>query len=115
MKKVLFIDELVIMARLGLHDFEKEHVQPVLIDLEVGFLSVGQGLKNTQNYSYIGELIQKHMKTRDYDLVEDLAEDVWRLLSEAQVDVLRLKATKLNPPCYESRVKIEKVSCVISR
>lgn len=115
MKKVLFIDELVIMARLGLHDFEKEHVQPVLMDLEVNCKSEREKLKNTQNYSYIGELIQKYVKNRNYDLVEDLAEDIWDLLNENQVDAVRLKVTKLNPPCYESRVKIEKVSCVISQ
>ena len=115
MKKTLVIEALVIMARLGLHDFEKKHVQPVLMDLEIACKSTGQALEKSQDYSYIGHLIQSHVKAKDYDLVESLSEDVWEVLLINQVWVNRLKVTKLNPPCYQSRVKIERVSHVISR
>lgn len=115
MKKTLEIGQLVVMTKLGLHEFEKKHVQAVLMDLEIDCKKDQKSLDKLQDYSFIGHLIQTHVNAYDYDLVEALADDVWALLERNNVNVRVLKVTKLNPPCYESRVKIDKVTCVISR
>ena len=113
MQRTLCIENLTLMLRLGFHEFETELPQGVSVDLQVNLAGEVE-LGPTTDYSQISKLLQDQLQDKVFSLIENLADSMWRLLKDNQIQVTHLKVSKINPPCYTSGVTIDKVSCVIS-
>lgn len=112
MQKTLEIESLMLMVRLGVHDFETELPQGVTVDIHLQ-VAPGSDLVAAGDYSKIGHFLQGKVQDRTFHLVESLAEYIWYQLQENETAVTYLKVNKTNPPCLTSGVTIDRVACVI--
>jgi len=100
-KKVL-IKELILNIKLGYFDFEKEKPQKVKFSLEANYKDKkptnDKDLKSIVNYDKLVRLIKKLVKSRHYNFLETLAEDIFdELFKDKRIDkiVKKLKNLKL--------------------
>ena len=113
-KKVL-IKELILNLKLGYYDFEKEKPQKVKFSLEIDYKdkkpSNDKDLKSIVNYSKVVRLIKKLVKTKHYNFLETLAEDVFdELFKDKRIEKINLKIEKLEimKDCSSVGIQISK-------
>lgn len=95
----VFIDRLDIATVIGIHAFEQQGPQPLLLSLEVGFdnrNAAGSGrIEDTIDYSAMAERLRAHAQGQDWRLIETLAESSAELLrKEFAVHWLSLRIDK---------------------
>ena len=113
-KKVL-IKELILNIKLGYFDFEKEKPQKVKFSLEVNYKDKkptnDKDLKSIVNYDKLVRLIKKLVKSRHYNFLETLAEDIFdELFKDKRIDKIVLKIEKLEiiKDCSSVGIQISK-------
>jgi len=113
-KKVL-IKELILNIKLGYFDFEKETPQKVKFSLEVNYKDKkptnDKDLKSIVNYDKIVKLIKKLVKSKHYNFLETLAEDIFNeLFKDRRIDKIILKIEKLEiiKDCSSVGIQISK-------
>ena len=94
-KKVL-IKELILNIKLGYFDFEKEKPQKVKFSLEANYKDKkptnDKDLKSIVNYDKLVRLIKKLVKSKHYNFLETLAEDIFdELFKDKRIDKIVLK------------------------
>ena len=110
-KKVL-IKELILNLRLGYYDFEKEKPQKVKFGLEVDYRDKkptnDEDIKSIVNYDKIVKLISKLVKSKHYNFLETLAEDVFdELFKDRRIGKIMLQIEKLEILKHCSSVGIQ--------
>jgi dihydroneopterin aldolase len=110
----IFIRRLQINARIGVYDWEKAALQPVVIDLEFGLASelachtdrIGDAI----DYSAVVERMRQLATARHYELVEAMAETMaMTVQQEFGVPWLNLTLSKLAPfPGAEVGIVVER-------
>jgi 7,8-dihydroneopterin aldolase/epimerase/oxygenase len=109
-----FIRRLYLDAKLGLCEWERVGLQPVVIDMEfqlpTGISCLTDRLEHTIDHRTVVERIRAFVHGRHYDLVEALAEGIARLMqSQFGVTWLALSVTKHRPfPSTEVGISIER-------
>ncbi len=113
-KKVL-IKELILNIKLGYFDFEKEKPQKVKFSLEANYKDKkptnDKDLKSIVNYDKLVRLIKKLVKSRHYNFLETLAEDIFdELFKDKRIDKIVLKIEKLEiiKDCSSVGIQISK-------
>ena len=113
-KKVL-VKELILNIKLGYFDFEKETPQKVKFSLEVNYKDKkptnDKDLKSIVNYDKIVKLIKKLVKSKHYNFLETLAEDIFNeLFKDRRIDKIILKIEKLEiiKDCSSVGIQISK-------
>lgn len=98
----VFVRNLQLDARIGVYDWEKAQLQPLVVDLE--FEPASQlachtdRLDDTIDYGEVVSRLRELVVERHYELVEALAEAMAMLLQrDFMVSWLRLTLTKLAP------------------
>ncbi len=86
---------------IGIHDYEREHRQTVLVDLELGYdiraAAAAEDIALTLDYQAISERLCDFIRSSEFLLVETLAERCAALIREEfAVPWLRLRLAK---PC----------------
>jgi dihydroneopterin aldolase len=110
----IFIRRLQIDARIGVYDWEKAALQPVVIDLEFGLASElachTDRLGDAIDYSAVVERLRQVATTRHYELVEAMAETMAMTVhQEFGVPWLNLTLSKLAPfPGAEVGIVVER-------
>jgi len=89
----IHIEALTFEVIIGLLDFEREHPQQVIIDMELDYHYTHQCFIN---YADIVVLIEKELNTKKYILLEEALEGVHTLLMThyPSIERLQLKITK---------------------
>ncbi len=89
----IHIDALQFDVIIGLLDFERERPQRVIIDLEASYDYSNQ---NFVNYADIASLIQKELKEKRYELLEESLLGLKNILftTYPQLKTLKLKIAK---------------------
>ena len=98
----LFVRRLRLDARLGVYDWEKAELQPLLVDLEFEPASMlachTDRLDDTVDYAAVVARLRQIVTDRHFDLVENLANEIALMLHrEFGVLSLRLVLSKLAP------------------
>ena len=113
-KKVL-IKELILNLKLGYYDFEKQKPQKVKFSLEANYRDKkptnDKDLKSIVNYDKIVKLIKKLVKSKHYNFLETLAEDIFNeLFKDRRIDKIILKIEKLEiiKDCSSVGIQISK-------
>jgi dihydroneopterin aldolase len=113
-KKVL-IKELILNLKLGYYDFEKAKPQRVKFSLEANYEDKkptnDKDLKSIVNYSKLVKLIKKLVKSKHYNFLETLAEDVFdELFKDKRIDKISLQIEKLEimKDCSSVGIQISK-------
>ncbi len=104
-RATLTIQSLRIWVHLGCTDAEREHPQPVDIDIAIYFPSPPLGcrsdeLKDTICYAHIVDIVKKILEPSSFKLVEHLAQAIINALRRviAADHKIKVTITKLKPP-----------------
>ena len=96
---IIYLHGLQIETIIGVHDWERQIKQTVVLDLDMGF-DVARGaatdrLEDTLNYKAVAKRVIAFVQQADFQLVETLAESIARLVREEfNVAWLRLRVNK---------------------
>ncbi|MCW8930192.1 MAG: dihydroneopterin aldolase [Gammaproteobacteria bacterium] len=96
---IVFISQLKLDTMIGIHDWEREKAQPIILDIDIG-CSISSAVESDQiehciDYFSVCERIKTLAKTHQYQLVESFAEEVSRIiLQEFMAQWVRVKLNK---------------------
>ena len=99
----VFIRDLVLPARIGIHDHERAQAQPVIINVDASVEEAVEGADTTTTgtiadvvcYETLTKQIKEVLAGGHTDLVEVLAEEIAdRLLADARIIRLRIRLEK---------------------
>ena len=99
----VFIRDLVLPARIGIHDHERERAQPVIINVDASVEEAVEGAGATTMgtiadvvcYETLTKQIKQVLEGGHIDLVEVLAEEIAaRLLTDSRIIRLRVRLEK---------------------
>ena len=111
-EKKILIKELTLDLKLGYYDFEKEKTQKVKFSLEIDYEDKkptnDEDIKSIVNYDKIVNLISKLVKSKHYNFLETLAEDVFdELFKDRRIGRIMLQIEKLEILKHCSSVGIQ--------
>ncbi|MCU7837250.1 MAG: dihydroneopterin aldolase [gamma proteobacterium symbiont of Taylorina sp.] len=95
----IFIDQLQLQTIIGLHDWEKEKKQTILLDIEIA-CSIEQAaqtdnISDSIDYFSVCERLKKLAENHHYQLVESFAEEVSHIiLQEFSAPWVKVKLSK---------------------
>ena len=114
-EKKIFIKELTLDLKLGYYDFEREKKQKVKFSLEIDYEDKkptnDEDIKSIVNYDKIVKLISKLVKSKHYNFLETLAEDVFdELFKDRRIGKIMLQIEKLEilKQCTSVGIQISK-------
>lgn len=95
----VFIKGLAVEAVIGVYDWERRILQPLMLDLDMGWdisaAAAGDDLAATLDYAAVSTRVLEYVAASQFLLVEALAEHVAALvMQEFAVPWLRLRVTK---------------------
>lgn len=109
----IFIQDLKIKTLIGVHAWEQQVPQTLLLDIELAFNSQNaanaDALNETIDYVSVVETIQQFTNNQHFQLIETLAEKMaGLLLSEFAIEHCRLRINKLGvlPNCRALGIEI---------
>lgn len=95
----IFINQLQLQTVIGIHDWEREKKQTVILDIEIA-CSIKQAVKSDQikdciDYFSVCERLKKLADSHNFQLVESFAEEVSRIiLQEFSAPGVKIKLSK---------------------
>lgn len=96
---IVFINRLELQTIIGIHDWEREKKQTIILDIDIG-CSIKQAGKSDQiedciDYFTVCESMKELASEHNYQLVESFAEEVSRIiLQEFRARWVRVKLSK---------------------
>ena len=95
----IFIDNLIIMASVGVYDHEKQHKQKIIINLELLLTNESEpqydNLQETQDYSQFRNCLINIIQSQHFQLLEILADKIYStLMKNKYVIGAKLKISK---------------------
>ena len=111
-EKKILIKELTLDLKLGYYDVEKEKKQKVKFSVEIDYEDKkptnDEDIKSIVNYDKIVKLISKLVKSKHYNFLETLAEDVFdELFKDRRIGKIMLQIEKLEILKHCSSVGIQ--------
>jgi dihydroneopterin aldolase len=109
----IYIEGLEVLALIGVYDWEREHQQRLIVDVELSAdLSVAaqtDDVGNTLNYAEIAQGIRDFAAKSDFKLIEALASHMvdWLLQSFTKLTSVRLKLSKSDILANAKNVAVE--------
>ena len=112
----VFIRDLVLPARIGIHDHERAQAQPVIINVDASVEEAVEGADTTTTgtiadvvcYETLTKQIKEVLAGGHTDLVEVLAEEIAdRLLADARIIRLRIRLEKPEAIAEAASVGVE--------
>lgn len=111
----IFIRNLVLMARIGVYEFEQEKPQRIQLNISVGIpdeKGVGRDeLSRTVSYADIIDQVKEAVHQQHFHLVETLVESLAEIiLQDKRIHVIRIRLEKLDiiPEAEGVGVEIER-------
>ena len=100
-KKKIIITDLLLNITLGYHNFEKINKQNIKFNIELNYtnqkLQNDDDIKSIVNYEKITKIIKNLTKSKHYNFLESLAEDIFdKLFKDERINKIRLKIEKLD-------------------
>ena len=95
----IFLQQLTLMARIGILDHERLAPQPICLDIELGLdlsISAKSGrLKDTLDYAHLVQKLSEFTMSEHIDLIETLAEGlVNQCFTDKRVSWVKLRVGK---------------------
>lgn len=109
----IHIEGLEVFALIGVYDWEREHHQRLIIDVELSAdLSIAaqtDDVNNTLNYALIARGISDFAANSEYKLIEALASNMvdWLLQAFPRLKTVRLKLSKPDILANAKNVAVE--------
>ncbi|URJ25149.1 FolB domain-containing protein [Candidatus Blochmannia ocreatus (nom. nud.)] len=82
---ILFIEKLIVMAYIGIYDWEKKFLQKLIFDVQLGYEPKSKHLGNNDktfyiNYIDVSNTILNLVNEKQFFLIEDVADIVANIL-----------------------------------
>ena len=111
-KRKVLINDLTLLMSIGIHDFEKIKKQEVMfnvnIEINPSLSPIENKMNSIVNYETVIKNITKLTKKKHYELLENLAEDVFfELFKNTNIQKIKLKIEKTQIIRNTSSVGIE--------
>lgn len=95
---ILYIERLMVMARIGIHDWEKRCLQKLVFDLQLRYESTFIVKKRLDylNYTQVSRTVLSMVNTAHFLLIEDIAELIVSKLMErfSIINYIRIRVSK---------------------
>lgn len=94
----LYINQLMIMTRVGVYNWEKKCLQKIIFDLKLMYVNdFNLNTFDYLDYTKVSKTIVDFINTRYFTLIEEIAELVSKLLIEkfAKICQVQIKVSKL--------------------
>lgn len=101
MPDIVFINQLKLDTIIGIHEWEREKKQPIVLDIEIGCsirsAANSDHIKDCIDYFSVSEKMKTLANIHRYQLVESLAEEISRIiLQEFGAQWVKVKLSKPN-------------------
>ena len=111
-KKKIIISDLLLNIIIGHHSFEKINKQNVKFNIELDYTNQkphnDKDIKSIVNYERIAKIIKNLTKSKHYNFLESLADDIFNeLFKDKRINKIRLKIEKLDAIKETASVGIE--------
>lgn len=96
---IVFINQLKLDTIIGIHDWEREKLQPIILDIDIGcsiqLAAQSDKIEHCVDYFNVCERMKKLAKNHHYELVESFVEEASRIiLEEFMAQWVRIKLNK---------------------
>ncbi|MCW2487258.1 bifunctional dihydroneopterin aldolase/7,8-dihydroneopterin epimerase [Candidatus Symbiopectobacterium sp. NZEC127] len=96
---IVFIEELTVIATIGVYDWEQTISQKLVLDIEMGWdnrkAAVSDDVNDCLSYADVSDAVIAHVSSQPFALVERVAEEVAQLLMQRfAIPWLRIKVSK---------------------
>ena len=104
-KRKIFINNLILIASIGVYEKEKKNKQKIIINLEILLTNntepLSDNLEETQDYSQFRKCVTDIVQSEHFDLLEILTKKIYADISKNEF-VLGLKVNISKPDIFEN-------------
>ena len=104
-KRKIFINNLILIASIGVYEKEKINKQKIIINLEILLTNntepLSDNLEETQDYSQFRKCVTDIVQSEHFDLLEILTKKIYAVISKKEF-VLGVKVNISKPDIFEN-------------
>ena len=104
-KRKIFINNLILIASIGVYEKEKKNKQKIIVNLEILLTNntdpQNDNLQETQDYSQFRKCVTDIVKSKHFDLLEILTKKIYAAISKNEY-VLGVKVNISKPDIFDN-------------
>ena len=104
-KRKIFINNLILIASIGVYEKEKKNKQKIIVNLEILLTNntepLSDNLEETQDYSQFRKCVTDIVQSEHFDLLEILTKKIYAVISKNEF-VLGVKVNISKPDIFEN-------------
>ena len=104
-KRKIFINNLILIASIGVYEKEKKNKQKIIVNLEILLTNntepLSDNLEETQDYSQFRKCVTDIVESKHFDLLEILTKKIYAAISKNEF-VLGVKINISKPDIFDN-------------
>ena len=104
-KRKIFINNLILIASIGVYEKEKKNKQKIIVNLEILLTNntepLSDNLEETQDYSQFRKCVTDIVQSEHFDLLEILTKKIYAVISKKEF-VLGVKVNISKPDIFDN-------------
>ena len=104
-KRKIFINNLILIASIGVYEKEKKNKQKIIVNLEILLTNntepLSDNLEETQDYSQFRKCVTDIVQSEHFDLLEILTKKIYGVISKNEF-VLGVKVNISKPDIFDN-------------
>ena len=104
-KRKIFINNLILIASIGVYEKEKKNKQKIIVNLEILLTNntepLSDNLEETQDYSQFRKCVTDIVQSKHFDLLEILTKKIYAAISKNEF-VLGVKVNISKPDIFDN-------------
>ena len=104
-KRKIFINNLILIASIGVYEKEKKNKQKIIVNLEILLTNntepLSDNLEETQDYSQFRKCVTDIVQSEHFDLLEILTKKIYEVISKNEF-VLGVKVNISKPDIFDN-------------
>ena len=104
-KRKIFINNLILIASIGVYEKEKKNKQKIIVNLEILLTNntepLSDNLEETQDYSQFKKCVTDIVQSKHFDLLEILTKKIYAAISKNEF-VLGVKVNISKPDIFDN-------------
>ena len=114
-KRKIFINNLILIASIGVYEKEKKNKQKIIVNLEILLTNntepLSDNLEETQDYSQFRKCVTDIVQSEHFDLLEILTKKIYAVISKKEF-VLGVKVNISKPDIFENCEVVYELSSI---
>tara|TARA_E500000331_G_scaffold293491_1_gene290806 strand:+ start:109 stop:492 length:384 start_codon:yes stop_codon:yes gene_type:complete len=104
-KRKIFINNLILIASIGVYEKEKKNKQKIIVNLEILLTNntepLSDNLEETQDYSQFRKCVTDIVQSEHFDLLEILTKKIYAVISKSEF-VVGVKVNISKPDIFDN-------------